>query len=134
MKSITVSAAILIRTNPQTQTREVLATERGYGAYKGFWEFPGGKLEDGESPETCIVREIREELDAEIIPEKILDKVEFDYPEFHLTMHCILCKLSSPTITLLEHEDAKWLDKKNLQTVNWLPADQLILDKLVELL
>lgn len=134
MKQITVSGAVILRTNPETSKREIFATQRGYGDWKGWWEIPGGKIEKGESPEECIVREIREELATEIKAEKILGVVDYDYPEFHLTMHCILCSIVSGKLELLEHEDARWLPKENLRSVNWLPADLLILDKIEEIM
>ena len=134
MKQITVSGAIILRTNPETNKKEIFATQRGYGDWKGWWEFPGGKLEDGESPEQCIEREIREELATEVKAEKILGVVEYDYSEFHLTMHCILCSIVSGDLTLLEHESAKWLSKETLRSVNWLPADVLILDKIKDII
>ena len=134
MKQITVSGAIILRTNPITHQKEIFATQRGYGDYKDYWEFPGGKLEPGETPEACIVREIREELATEIKAEKILGVVDYDYPNFHLTMHCILCTIVSGELKLLEHEAAKWVTKETLRSVDWLPADQLILDKIEEIL
>ncbi len=134
MKHITVSGAVILRTNPQTNKKEIFATQRGYGDYKDGWEIPGGKLEPGETPETCIVREIREELATEIKAEKILGVVDYDYPNFHLTMHCILCSIVSGELKLLEHEAARWLTKETLRSVDWLPADQLILDKIEEIL
>lgn len=134
MKHITVSAAIIVRTNPQTQKKELFATQRGYGDFKGGWEFPGGKLEPGESPQQCIVREIREELATVVKAEKTLGVVEYDYPAFHLTMHCILCSVVSGDLTLLEHEDAKWVTLETLYSLNWLPADRLILDRLLSIL
>ena len=132
MKHITVSGAVIIRTNPERNIKEVFATQRGYGDFKGGWEIPGGKLESGETPEQCIVREIKEELATEVKAEKILGTVEYDYPAFHLTMHCILCSIVSGKLELLEHEDAKWLTKDTLHSVAWLPADKLILDKIEE--
>ena len=114
--------------------KEIFATQRGYGDFKGGWEIPGGKLEPGETPEQCIVREIREELATEVKVEKILGVVDYDYPSFHLTMHCILCKIVSGDLKLLEHEAAKWVNKDTLRSVDWLPADQLILDKIEEIL
>ena len=132
MKQITVSGAIILRTNPQTNKKEIFATQRGYGDYKDGWEIPGGKLEPGETPEVCIVREIREELATEVKAEKILGVVDYDYPNFHLTMHCILCIIVSGDLKLLEHEAARWLTKETLRSVDWLPADQLILDKIEE--
>ena len=134
MKQITVSAAIIVRKNPETLKKEILATQRGYGDFKGCWEFPGGKLEPCETPEECIVREIREELAAEVKAEKIIGVVEYDYPSFHLTMHCILCSVVSGDLTLLEHEDAKWVTLENLYSLDWLPADKLILGKIQEIL
>ena len=134
MKQVTVSGAVILRTNPDTNKKEIFATQRGYGDYKDGWEIPGGKLEPGETPEACIVREIREELATEIKAEKILGVVDYDYPNFHLTMHCILCTIVSGDLKLLEHEAAKWVTKETLHSVDWLPADQLILDKIEELL
>ena len=134
MKQITVSGAIILRKNPETSRPEIFATQRGYGDFKGGWEIPGGKLELGETPEQCIVREIREELATEVKAEKILGVVDYDYPTFHLTMHCILCTIVSGDLELLEHEVAKWVNKETLRSVDWLPADQLILDKIEEIL
>ncbi|MCR5605671.1 MAG: (deoxy)nucleoside triphosphate pyrophosphohydrolase [Treponema sp.] len=134
MKNIIVSGAVIIRTNPASQKKEVFATQRGYGDYKDGWEIPGGKLESGESPEECIVREIQEELATEVKAEKILGVIDYDYPDFHLTMHCILCTIISGELKLLEHEDAKWLTKETLHSVNWLPADKLILNRIEEIL
>lgn len=134
MKQVTVSGAVILRTNPETNQKEIFATQRGYGDYKDGWEIPGGKLEPGETPEECIVREIREELATEVRTERILGVVDYDYPTFHLTMHCILCTIVSGKLQLLEHEAAKWVNKETLRSVDWLPADRLILDKIEELL
>ena len=134
MKQITVSGAVILRINPQTNKKEIFATQRGYGDYKDGWEIPGGKLEPGETPEACIVREIREELTTEMKAEKTLGVVDYDYPNFHLTMHCILCTIVSGDLKLLEHEAAKWVTKETLRSVDWLPADQLILDRIEEIL
>ena len=134
MKQITVSGAIILRTNPETNRKEIFATQRGYGDYKDGWEFPGGKLEPGETLQQCIEREIREELATEIKAEKILGLVDYDYPTFHLTMHCILCTIVSGELKLLEHEAARWLSKETLRSVDWLPADLLILDRIEEVL
>ena len=134
MKHITVSGAIILRTNPATQQKEIFATQRGYGDFKGGWEIPGGKLEPNETPEQCIVREINEELSTQVKAEQILGVVDYDYPTFHLTMHCILCTIVSGNLQLLEHEAARRLTKETLRTVNWLPADIEILPKIEELL
>ena len=101
----------------------ILATQRGYGEFKDKWEFPGGKVEAGESREEALRREIREELDAEIAVGKLLCTVEYDYPAFHLTMHCYLCSVVSGTLVLKEHESARWLSADGLESVDWLPAD-----------
>ncbi|MCR5605610.1 MAG: (deoxy)nucleoside triphosphate pyrophosphohydrolase [Treponema sp.] len=134
MKQIIVSGAIILRTNPETNKKELFVTQRGYGDYKDGWELPGGKLEPDETPQQCIEREIREELATEVKAEKIFGVVEYDYPNFHLTMHCILCSIVSGDLKLLEHEAAKWVTKETLRSVDWLPADQLILDKIEEIL
>ena len=134
MKQVTVSGAVILRTNTETNQKEIFVTQRGYGNYKDGWEIPGGKLELGETPEECIVREIREELATEVRAERILGVVDYDYPTFHLTMHCILCTIVSGKLQLLEHEAAKWVNKETLRSVDWLPADRLILDKIEELL
>ena len=134
MKQVTVSGAVILRTNSETNQEEIFATQRGYGDYKDGWEIPGGKLESGETPEECIVCEIREELATEVRAERILGVVDYDYPTFHLTMHCILCTIVSGKLQLLEHEAAKWVNKETLRSVDWLPADRLILDKIEELL
>ena len=117
MKTIEVVAAVIRRGN------QVLATQRGYGDWKDWWEWPGGKIEAGESREQALVREIREELDAEISVDKYLNTVEWDYPAFHLTMHCYMCSLVSEALHLNEHEAARWLTAGTLGSVKWLPAD-----------
>lgn len=134
MKQVTVSGAIILRTNPETNRKEIFATQRGYGDYKDGWEFPGGKLEPGETPQQCIEREIREELATEVRADRILGTIDYDYPTFHLTMHCILCTIVSGELKLLEHEAARWLLKETLRSVDWLPADLLILDRIEEIL
>ena len=134
MKQITVSGAIILRVNPETNKKEIFVTQRGYGDYKDGWELPGGKLEPGETPQQGIEREIREELATEVKAEKVLGVVDYDYPNFHLTMHCILCTIISGGLKLLEHEAARWLTKETLHSVDWLPADLLILDKIEEIL
>ena len=124
MKNIEVVAAIIIR------DRKVFATQRGYGELKGWWEFPGGKIESGECAKEALVREIREELEAEISVDELLQTVEWDYPNFHLTMHCFVCSLISESLHLNEHEAAAWLTKETLHSVKWLPADEGILRKI----
>ncbi|MCI5851618.1 MAG: (deoxy)nucleoside triphosphate pyrophosphohydrolase [Sutterellaceae bacterium] len=116
------------------QDGKILATQRGYGEFKDGWEFPGGKVEPGETPEEAIVREIREELGATVRPEKLVTTVECDYPRFHLTMHCFLCTVENGELRLLEHEAAKWLEPGNLHSVAWLPADVEAVKKLEALL
>ena len=127
MKSIRVVAAV-IRSVNEAGVPVVFATQRGYGAYKDWWEFPGGKIEDGETAEEALVREIHEELAAVIRVEGFLTTVEYDYPEFHLSMDCFWCSLSEGQLTLLEHEAAKWLPIDHLRQVNWLPADVLVVE------
>ncbi len=127
MKSIRVVAAV-IRSVNEDDVPVVFATQRGYGDYKDWWEFPGGKIESGETPEEALVREIREELAAGITVERFLTTVEYDYPEFHLSMDCFWCSLSEGHFTLLEHEAAKWLPLDDLRQVNWLPADVLVIE------
>ena len=126
MKSIEVVAAIIRKDDG------IFATQRGYGEFKDWWEFPGGKMEPGESPEEALVREIREELDAEIDIRRLLHTVEWDYPSFHLTMHCYVCTLKGEAIHLNEHESARWLTADTLHSVQWLPADYILLP-LIEL-
>ena len=117
MRKIEVVAAVLVRDG------RVFATQRGYGEFKDKWEFPGGKMEAGEGREEALRREIREELDAEIAVGKLLCTVEYDYPAFHLTMHCYLCSVVSGTLVLKEHESARWLSADGLESVDWQPAD-----------
>ena len=124
MKQIEVVAAIIRKGD------KIFATQRGYGDFKDWWEFPGGKIEAGEMPEEALKREIREELSAEISVDEFLCTVEYDYPKFHLTMHCYLCSLLMETLHLNEHEAAKWLTKDELDSVKWLPADLLAIDAL----
>ena len=121
-KRVQVVAALICRDG------EVFATQRGYGDYKDWWEFPGGKVEQGESPEQALAREIKEELAAEISVGGYLTTVEYDYPEFHLSMACYWCSLRGGHLTLLEHEAARWLPLEHLRQVNWLPADILVIE------
>ena len=127
MKSIRVVAAI-IRSISETGEPVVFATQRGYGEYKDWWEFPGGKIEGEETPENALIREIKEELDATIDVDDFLITVEYDYPTFHLSMDCFWCSLKEGHLTLLEHEAAKWLPLNDLRQVNWLPADVMVID------
>ena len=122
MKQIEVAAAII-----HDDSGRVFATQRGYGAWKDWWEFPGGKIEAGETPEAALLREIREELETEVVVEELIQTVEWDYPDFHLTMHCYRCRVASGTLSLKEHEAARWLSADGLNDVQWLPADRLLL-------
>ena len=117
MKTIEVVAAII------HDNGKILATQRGYGEFKDGWEFPGGKMQPGETPEEAIIREIKEELRVTIKPEKLLMTVEYDYPTFHLTMHCFFSVITEGTIELVEHEAMAWLEEPQLESVSWLPAD-----------
>ena len=128
MKTIEVVAAIILKGD------QVFATQRGYGDFKGWWEFPGGKIEAGECPHEALKREIVEELEAEIEVGDLLETVEWDYPTFHLTMHCFVCSLKSESLHLNEHADSAWLTKDTLDSVKWLPADLILLDKISALL
>ena len=121
MKQIEVAAAVIKR------GKDIFATQRGYGEFKDWWEFPGGKIEPGETPQQALVREIKEELEADISVGDLIRTVEWDYPNFHLTMHCYWCELSSEALHLNEHEAASWLSKGTLYSVKWLPADEGIL-------
>lgn len=124
MKKVKVVAAIIIDDN------KVFATQRGYGDFKDGWEFPGGKIEPGETPQEALVREIKEELEIEIEVGELFDIVEYDYPTFHLSMNCYLCTIKSGDLVLKEHKAARWLTKDTIHTVNWLPADQALIQKL----
>lgn len=128
MKTIEVAAAVILKDGA------VFATQRGYGPWKDWWEFPGGKIEVGEFPQEALVREIREELDAEVEVGELLETVEWDYPDFHLTMHCFICSLLSESMRLNEHEAAAWLTRETLDTVRWLPADEGVVDRISMLL
>ena len=124
MKRIEVVAAIIRKEG------KIFATQRGYGEWKDWWEFPGGKMEPGETPEEALKREIREELSTEIRVDELLCTVEYDYPKFHLTLHCYLCSLVTEALHLNEHEAARWLAKDELDSVKWLPADREVIEKM----
>ena len=124
MKQIEVVAAII-----HDDQGRIFTTQRGDGDYKDWWEFPGGKMEAGEIPEEALRREIWEELETRIVVENLVETVEWDYPQFHLSMHCYLCHVESGHLELKEHEAAKWLNKDELENVNWLPADLKVIEK-----
>lgn len=128
MKTINVVAAIIQNNNT------ILATQRGYGKFKDWWEFPGGKIEAGETKEEALIREIKEELDATIKIDRHLMTVEYDYPDFHLTMDCYLCTIPDGHFSLLEHSDSRWLDKEHLDSVDWLSGNTEIIEKIRPLL
>lgn len=128
MKTIRVVAAIIKDGN------KIFATQRGYGEFKDGWEFPGGKVEPNEASRQAIVREIKEELDTTIQVQEYFDTVEYDYPNFHLSMDCFICTILKGNLTLLEHESAKWLSKETLDSVDWLPADLGLIAKLKKIL
>ena len=125
MKKIQVVAAIIHRDGAY------FATQRGYGEFEGLWEFPGGKIEPGESRDVALKREIQEELGVDIVIEDLICTTEYDYPSFHLTMHCYLCSVASGDIELREHKSARWLTAETLDSVEWLPADKEVIDKLI---
>ena len=129
MKQIEVVAAII-----HDAEGRIFATQRGYGEWQDCWEFPGGKMEAGETPEEALKREIWEELDTRIGVERLLTTVEWDYPKFHLTMHCYLCHVESGHLELKEHEAARWLTKGQLNEVKWLPADEQVIDVLRQMM
>ncbi|WP_036611857.1 (deoxy)nucleoside triphosphate pyrophosphohydrolase [Oribacterium sp. P6A1] len=124
MKIVRVVAAVIVSEG------KVFATQRGYGEFKDGWEFPGGKIETGETPEAALAREIKEELDTEINVEDFIETIEYDYPTFHLSMDCFLCSIKKGKLTLKEHEAAKWLDLQTIDSVEWLPADVTLIDKI----
>ena len=124
MRQIEVVAAIIVKDH------KVFATQRGYGEWKDFWEFPGGKIDAGETPEEALCREIKEELDTEIAVGELFTTIDYDYPTFHITMHCYLCTIENGSLTLLEHEAAKWLSLDQLDSITWLPADLLVIAEL----
>ena len=129
MKTIRVVAAIIKAVNEKGE-RIVFATQRGYGDFKGGWEFPGGKIEQGETPQEALKREITEELDTEISVGELIDTIEYDYPEFHLSMDCFWCEIVKGNLVLKEHEDARWLTREQLDDVQWLPADITLIEKI----
>lgn len=124
MKTIRVVAAVIRKDD------RIFATQRGYGEFKDGWEFPGGKIEPGETPQQALVREIREELETEIRVGDLIDTIEYDYPTFHLSMDCFWCEIVEGSLELKEHEAAKWLDRESLYTVDWLPADVGLIEKI----
>ena len=133
MKSIKVVAAVIRSGNKDGQS-VVFATQRGYGEYKDWWEFPGGKIEAGETPQQALVREIREELTAEITVGDLIRTIEYDYPDFHLSMDCFWAKVAAGQLVLKEAEDARWLSKAELDEVNWLPADLELIEMIKQLI
>lgn len=124
MQTVKVVSAIIIN------NKQILATQRGYGEFKDGWEFPGGKIELGETPQETLEREIKEELDTEIEVGDYLQTVEYDYPSFHLSMYCFFCTIKSGELVLKEHEAAKWLTVENLDSVDWLPADKGLIEQI----
>ena len=124
MKTVKVVAAIIIHNN------HIFATQRGYGDFKDSWEFPGGKIEPGETPQQALIREIKEELDTEIEVRDYLETVEYDYPNFHLSMDCFFCTIKMGDLVLREHEAAKWLTVETLDDVDWLPADKVLIEQI----
>ena len=128
MKTIRVAAAVIRKGD------KIFATQRGYGELKGGWEFPGGKIEDGETPQEALKREIEDELDTEILVGELIDTIEYDYPTFHLSMDCFWCEIVEGRLVLKEHEAARWLDRKTIDDVEWLPADVTLVGKIKETL
>ena len=129
MKTIRVVAAVIKATNDNGE-KIIFATERGYGEFKGGWEFPGGKIEPGETPQQALCREVMEELDTKIQVGDLIDTIEYDYPAFHLSMDCFWCEVVSGNLVLKEHEAARWLTSDELDSVEWLPADVTLIDKI----
>ena len=133
MKTIKVVAAVIKAVNENGKPI-IFATQRGYGEFKGGWEFPGGKIEPGETAQEALKREILEELDTEILVGKLIDTIEYDYPKFHLSMECFLSEIISGVLLLKEHEAARWLTKEQLNEVEWLPADITLIEKIEKIL
>ena len=133
MKTVKVVAAIIKAVNENGETI-IFATQRGYGDFKGGWEFPGGKIESGETPQEALKREIIEDLDTEVSVGELMDTVEYDYPQFHLSMDCFWCQIVRGNLVLKEHEAARWLTKDELNNVEWLPADITLIEKIRNLL
>ena len=133
MKTVKVVAAIIKAVNENGETI-IFATQRGYGDFKGGWEFPGGKIESGETPQEALKREIIEELDTEVSVGELMGTVEYDYPQFHLSMDCFWCQIVRGNLVLKEHEAARWLTKDELNNVEWLPADITLIEKIRNLL
>ena len=131
MKTIRVVAAVIRAVNNENKP-VILATQRGYGEFKGGWEFPGGKIESGETPQQALKREIMEELDTEIAVGELIDTIEYDYPNFHLSMDCFWCEVIHGELILKEAEDAKWLTREHLADVKWLPADVTLIENIRE--
>lgn len=129
MKTIRVVAAVIKSTN-ENNSPIIFATQRGYGEMKGGWEFPGGKIEEGETPAEALIREIREELDTKIKVGELIDTIEYDYPTFHLSMDCFWCEIVSGDLVLKEHEAAKWLSREQINDVDWLPADITLIEQI----
>ena len=128
MKSIEVVAAVIVKDG------RIFATQRGYGDFKDFWEFPGVKIEPGEKAEDALIREIKEELEADITVDSFLQTIEYDYPKFHLILHCYLCSLNTKEVHLLEHESSRWLSADELDSVEWLPADLSLISSLKQII
>ena len=128
MKTIRVVAAVIRKDD------KIFATQRGYGELKGGWEFPGGKIEESETPQEALKREIEEELDTEVSVAELIDTIEYDYPNFHLSMDCFWCEIVEGKLVLKEHEAARWLDRKTMDDVEWLPADVTLVGKIKETL